>query len=263
MLKSKILKKITGEDVSKIDKILEELTNEITHELRTPLVTIKAGISAIKDNISLLISTYEMVKSQGKASINIPPKQLELLTKTLDNSDKEVHYANFYIDLLAFNFKTKHLTNLKAEKFLIKTCIESAVSSFSNYFSRYSAIIDIKTSFEDFYVIANINTLEKVFINLLMNIANNIEFFGKGHIEIKNTREYKYNRLIIKDTSIRLTDEQQKLIFKKSNPYLRKSISYGMSFSKKILENLGGNISCFSKYNDYTEYLLDFPIVQQ
>jgi hypothetical protein len=100
------IKQIVGKDFPMLEQdnnangLLESVRACMSHELRTPLAAIKTGVSGVKDFLPALIESYHMAVKNRLPVPEIQPRHLEVLTKTLDNVEKEAQFISDYVNKL-------------------------------------------------------------------------------------------------------------------------------------------------------------------
>lgn len=79
----------------------------LSHDIRTPLASIKAGASGIRDFLPFLIDAYHKANNANLLTDRIQPYQIELLTKTLGNIEISANIANEQISTFIENLNNK------------------------------------------------------------------------------------------------------------------------------------------------------------
>ena len=100
------IKQVVGKDFPLIEQsssaveLPESARASLSHELRTPMATIKTGISGVKDFLPALIAAYKIAQSRNLPIPEIQSRHLDMLTKTLNNVEKEARFVSDYINNL-------------------------------------------------------------------------------------------------------------------------------------------------------------------
>ncbi|HVV69330.1 MAG TPA: hypothetical protein VHE99_09930 [Gammaproteobacteria bacterium] len=81
------------------------------HDLKTSLVTTSAGINSVKKYLPTLIEAYKASKPNLRISQEIPERHLAILTKLLENSEKEINNLNLLADVTVAHLKNKPISN--------------------------------------------------------------------------------------------------------------------------------------------------------
>jgi len=207
----KLAENLIKEEVNKLkalDQIKNDFIDRISHELKTPLVSIMGACE-------LLTDIYQSEMSEKVMEyINIAFRGGNRLKKLVDNL---IDASRINDQKLELNKKNENLSRI------IKECINDLFASII----KRTLIINMDIE-EDVYTDVDRVKIEQVFTNLISNAIKNTP--PKGRISII-LREYKdYISISIKDTGIGLTEEEKKQIFKKFGKIER----YGKGFDVDI-----------------------------
>jgi len=77
----------------------------IAHELRTPLLSIRAGATGVANYLPTLLQTYQLARQHELPVTNIRTVHLQALEGVIDRIDNEAQYANAIIDMLLVNVR--------------------------------------------------------------------------------------------------------------------------------------------------------------
>ncbi len=220
-----------------LSEIKTDFVNNITHELKTPIATLKVAISTLKQGKSISENkTVQIIENQAS--------RLQKITeRVLDNS------FNNAIDI--------QLVKTDANKFFL------------------SLINDFKQSInnETVYFIYEFKEKKNYFINIdetylapaIVNVLDNaIKYNNKTEkiVSIKVYEKNNYLQIEIKDNGQGISDKDKKMIFDKfyrglkGNIHNVKGLGIGLFFTKKIIELHKGTISFESKVNVGTKFII-------
>lgn len=255
---------------SQRDKIhsIENFSNVIAHEIRTPLRTIASYSKVIKQNLSKLIANNVMI---AKYAENHPEILSELDAKNLSN----INYQNLHdaidtireetknsflvIDIILMQMSIKSTKTTDMSLFSIKQLIEESIHRY-NFFPQEKILLHINLA-NDFVLMGNKTLLMHVMFNLFKNALYVIKKHNKGAIYIWTSKNNKYNELHFRDTSIGIPTTSIPFIFNSFYSSKNSASGIGLAYCKQVMELLRGKISCHSEYGKYTEFTLYFPIV--
>lgn len=235
-----------------------ELIQEIAHELRTPLVTIKSGLMGVETHFAKLVDGYHAAQKAGLDIPKLSSEEVSLIKTALKNAESDAHYASSYLNLLAYNFPQTCSVTKELDIFSIKQAITNTVYNFPIKNKVQRNLLDIDFAFADFDVMAVKELVENVFANLIKYILQSIENSGRGKIVIETALQNSGNTVNFIDTGNGLRDsEKQKVfdIFASKNSYK----GLGLYFSKQIVESFGGTIECYSPSKGQTCFTVTFP----
>ncbi len=223
------IKKQELEKIKELEGIRSDLIRRISHELKTPLNSIistsdyiiKKESSKINDEILKLINI-----------INRGGKRLNVLTNNL-------------MDIFTIESNKLVLNKSKTD---ILELINNCVNDLKVLIQERQ--LSLKFAVEGKYVIViDKNRIEQVILNLLTNSIKNTPPNGLIYIDFKDCLDHV--EIIIKDTGVGFTIEEQKKIFKKFGKFERKDIDsdiitegsgLGLFISKEIIERHEGKI---------------------
>lgn len=249
-------------DDKKIVHALRILSDGIAHDMRTP-------ISAININIENL--QYELKK--------LPPNAL--INKFVDNIRFALNSCSKFIDMLTTKLHIILKEQNQYYKFTqdsIKHCINEALHEY-NFFGSEKACVqwDDKAN-QDFIYTGNNLLTKHVIFNL---IKNSLKAFKESEQDSSSDKIFinlitstdtqakargyhtdKFNYVIFKDTAIGIDNSVFENLFDKFNGN-KDSTGLGLAFCKMVMQSYGGDITCDSKFGNYTEFTLKFPILNK
>jgi len=223
-----------------------EFFTNISHELRTPLNVIYSVLqleNVYKDSLTADdILKYNKILKQNCLRL------IRLVNNIIDISRME---AGFFKPL----FKVE---NIVSE-------VENIALSITTYAENKKMNLIFDTEMEEVYFNCDANLIERIMLNLLSNAVK----YGKenGTIRVYIYKPNAHNVTIsVKDNGIGIPEEMQKKIFnrfqKVDTSLSRKNegSGIGLSLVKALVEIQGGTITCKSKPNEGSEFLVNFPI---
>ncbi|WP_235062566.1 sensor histidine kinase [Thermoanaerobacterium aotearoense] len=217
-----------------------QMTQNIAHELRTPLSTLKSHLEAIIDGVwepskERIESLYEEVVRLSNL-IN----DIELLNK--------IEIDNLKINKARFNLSE-----------LIKILLINYESIFVNKNQHLEKNIE-----DDIFVNADKDRLSEVLINLLTN-ANKYTGEG-GNIKVRLYSEGQYAVITVSDNGIGISKEDLPFIYErfyrseKSRSRDYGGSGLGLSIAKAIIKAHNGTINVESILNEGTKFTVKLPL---
>jgi len=230
------------EDQKQIEKKKDEFLSITSHELKTPLTSVKAYIQllsrSLKDHGSDKIKGYI-----DKAQLQVG-KLNELISDLLDISKIESGELK-----------------LNKREFEIKSLIECAVETIQQTLGDFT--LEIIGNEEPLMVFADENRIGQVLINYLTNALK----YSPDHKSLKITREVKGNMLTlkVKDSGIGIPAEKQKEIFTKFYRVEESSLKFqglgiGLYICAEIVKKHAGEVGVNSVINEGSEFYFSIPI---
>ena len=212
-----------------LDRIREELITRVTHELKTPLISVYSGSELLLDTYNEktsdeILEILKIINRGGK-------KLKELIDRLLDISRIESKR-------LELNKLTENLSDI------IKQCIQDMS------FLAKKRKISIKLVLpQEVHLEIDEYRITQVLINLLSNAIKNTPKKGKIYVSLSENENYV--DIIITDTGVGLTETEMNQIFKKFGKIERygknmdvdiRGSGLGLYISKEIVELHGGRI---------------------
>lgn len=235
-----IIQDITAKN--KMERIQSEFVSNVTHELKTPLTSIKGFIETLR----------------GGAV-----KDPEVAYKFLEIIDVEASRLYMLInDILQLS----QIENLQKDSNVRKNSLNSIVSEVISILSGQAGKkgVTISRNIEkNLHIIANRDRLKQMLINLIDNaIKYNVE---EGIVEVSAFKENKNILISVKDTGIGIDAKHIDRIFDrfyrvdKSRSRGMGGTGLGLSIVKHIVDLYGGNIDVKSVLGEGTEFIITLP----
>lgn len=223
-------------------KVLASIGAEITHELRTPLLSIEYNNNKLA---SILSETDH--------------KKIESTCEVISN---EIKHANTIIDMLLINLGEKKINNNSCSYHSIKKIAEAAISRYPFRSKKEKEKLILQDG-DDFYIWGSDILIVHIFFNLIKNSLNHSS--PEDSITIGFDTQNKYNRLLFSDTGQGIPANKKEYIFDDfyTSSELGAGTGIGLAFCKKVMKHLKGNIECHSVEGEFTQFILSFPLVDQ
>lgn len=227
--RSNIELQIRTQELRDTDIAKEEFTTMISHELKTPLVTISGYAEMLReDNGVLGPLNNEQIKAVEK--ISIETAKLERLISDIMDAQK--------IDLERMKFNKKEF---KVDEFL-----DEQIQIHSKLMNN-KKIHFVNTTKEKMSITSDQYRLSQVFANLIKNAVDFVPS-NDGTIEINAQSTNNQVTFYVKDNGSGISKEKQEQLFKKFyqvDTSLKRShggTGLGLVICKGIVEGLGGKI---------------------
>jgi signal transduction histidine kinase len=227
-------------ELSKMEKMRQEFISNVSHEIQSPLTSIRGFAEALRN---------DKLSSQSRLHyLNIIEAESMRLSKLSDNL---LRLASLESDTIKFEPKTYRLD--KQLRRIILTCEPQWLDK----------NINMDVFLEEIEIMADEDMMDQVFINL---INNSIKFTPEGGSVLVDL--HKKNDLIefkITDTGLGIADEDQNHIFErffkgdKSRGPLIKGNGLGLSIVKGIIDVHHGTINVQSKLGKGTIFAISLP----
>lgn len=226
----------------KLDEMRKDFVANVSHELKTPITTIK---------------TYTETLMDGDVDMETTQNFLEIIDREADRMTRLVkdllQLSNIDYDSNSFNYAEIHVNNF------LKSCL----ASLELMREEKKIIVEIKNFKNDLYIISDRDALEKIIMNIISNAYKYTENYGKLIIEILEQKDTI--KLSFKDNGIGIPYKDQRHIFErfyrveKARSRQAGGTGLGLSISRELVEAMGGSILLKSKPNIGTEIIITLP----
>lgn len=221
-----------------LEKLRKQLTEDVAHELRTPITILQSYLEAMTDGIweaspDRLQSCYEEVIRIGKLV-----GDLEKLAK-----------------LEGDNLK------LNRQRMDLYAVIEKTVSSFENDVENKKLVVTIEGP--HFEILADHDRMKQVVVNLFTNAVKYSKEGTRISFELFETKDV--GGFHIRDTGIGISEEELPYIFErfyradKSRTRSTGGSGIGLTIVKSIVEAHGGRVSVESVINEGSRFTVTLP----
>ena len=234
---------ITFHDISEIkqlETIKKDFITNVSHELKTPLTSIKG-----------FVETLEEESSEGNQ------KYLTIIKR---NTDRLIHIVN---DLLLLSSLEDKLPDMEEHQVDLKKLLETIVIFFEPMLRKKNLDFNLETEEKLPAIQGDAFKLEDMFVNLLDNA---IKYTERGGITIRLSTEDQWLRCDIKDTGIGIPGKHLDRIFERffvldpSRSKATGGTGLGLSIVKHIVLMHEGSIDVKSTINQGTTFTIHLPI---
>lgn len=236
----------------------------MAHELRTPLLGIRAGAGGLQNYLPSLLEGYELAKREG-----LPVKPMRIshyrqMQTVLDRIVSETEYSSVILDMLVANSSRSRIDSQSFEVQHIRHCIDTALERYPFTGAAQRSIIS-RDSTTDFRFIGSEILMVHVLFNLLKNALHFVEYVDGGRIRISAgpTRD-GMNRLRFLDTGPGVAPEDLGRVFDRFYSRMPggQGTGIGLAFARLVMRSFGGDILCRSELGRYCEFVMLFPRVE-
>ncbi len=221
-------------------EVKNDLINNITHELKTPIATISTVLEALK-SFNALDDKEKSEKYLSMANLQLM-KLNEMVEKILETAT--INQENLAITKLPTNIG--ELLEQVIDKF--KLIAADKTISFKNNVKKTILNLD-KFHFE----------------NAIGNIIDNAIKYGGGEISVELTSEKNKLHILIKDNGKGIPKNEKETIFKQfyriptGNTHNVKGFGIGLFYTKSIIEKHGGTMQVVYDKNNNTIFKITLP----
>lgn len=243
---------------ARIDAIIAA-TNNIAHELRTPLASVRIATQAVDRFLPLLAESH---RKAVQAQLDVPElreSQLGRLGKAMDTIGREVEHANTVIDMLLV--AARPIGALQLEPVSAHECVQEALERYPFGSQHERSRVSLGVS-DDFQFNGSRLLLVHVLFNLIKNSLFHTGRAGKGSIVLSVHADEGGQRVVCHDTGPGIPPDVLPHIFERfysSATDYSTGLGVGLSFVRMALERMGASIICRSTFGEFTEFTIVFP----
>ena len=230
------------------------------HELRTPLLGIRAGAAGLDKYLPTLIEAYRLALQHELPVAAVRTAHLDALKSVLDNIDAEARHSNAIIDMLLVNARATGAVEQEMVVCSMSRCVEIALQRYP-FSEDERALVSLRPG-ADFEFRGAELLMVHVLFNLIKNALRHIGKAGKGDILIRVETARDSNRLIVHDTGGGIPADTLPHIFRRFYTSAGDSVlgtGIGLAFCRDVMGSFGGTIECSSVYGEFSEFVLTFP----
>ncbi len=228
----------------KLLTIKNDFISNITHELKTPVSTVKVALEALLDfNLR-----------------NDPQRTKEYLEMAHSEIDRLDLLVNQVLDNSALEDSTSFISTENVD---LVSLVKEVTKSMQSRFDKTKTIVHFNSSEEEIIVKADKLHLHGVIVNLLDNSLKYTEHNPEITIEIG--QDHKETILTVSDNGIGIPDEYIKRVFDKffrvpkGDSHNVKGYGLGLNYAALVMEHHQGKISVESNESGGCNFMLTFP----
>ncbi|MES2625322.1 MAG: GAF domain-containing sensor histidine kinase [Pseudomonadota bacterium] len=255
---AKVLHKTVMDHAEKM-QVMQSLSANIAHEMRTPLSGIRASISGLEEYLPQLLDSHEYcVQNVANKFPIIRDNHLNTLQGTPRRIKLMIDQANTVIDMLLMNLRDNSLDRRQLNPCSAAEIVDQAVD---RYPFKRGEREKLHLHTEDDFIFLGVESLViYILFNLLKNAFYSIQSAQKGELSIKLQRGESYNKLIFRDTGLGIDPSIIDKIFDGFFTTKSDGTGAGLAFCKRTVLSFDGKIECHSILGEYTEFVISLPV---
>lgn len=233
-----------AKELGGIDQMRKDFVANVSHDLRSPLTSIKGFLGAFMDGT--------IPKEQYRKYFAIMKNETERLMKLVN-------------DLLDMARLEAGQMELNCVPYNLSEQVRLVIAKMEPVFSGHQIEIEVLGEEEDVYVLADPHRIDQVLINLLQNAVH----FSKKQSRVKVIIERKDNQanISIRDHGLGISENDMKYIwerfYKKEKARSNKGgTGIGLSIVKHIIDLHQASIYVESTVNEGTSFTFTLPLAE-
>lgn len=234
-----INKELDNKEIEAWIKLIRVLTHEIMNSI-TPITSLSETIMEYYSDKNTKINEKTIKNTiKGLSVINERGKGL-------------INFVNSYRKL------TK-IPNPIIREINVNKLINNTILLLKNDLQLNNIELNINIDPKDLHIEADESQIEQVLINIVANSIHALKQTVQPKIKIVATKTEEHNcQIAIMDNGNGITPELLEQIFVPFFSTKEQGSGIGLSLSKQIMKNHGGNIKAYSKPNELTKFVLEF-----
>jgi signal transduction histidine kinase len=244
-------------------RTIKSISGDMAHELRTPLRTIVSNANGLKQYLPGFFALYEKAKAVGWDVSFLSSSKYGVLKHSLDDIELEAQGAFTIINMMmvAAGMAKVQIEQDPVTDCSMTKCIENALQRYPFDLGEKELVHwpSIENTIDDFKFVSKELLIVHVMFNLLKNSFYHIKKARKGEIYIWLGTDKKHNILYFRDTGSGIADKNLPHIFDQFYSNTLHGTGIGLAFCKRVMQGLNGDIKCFSREGEFTEFRLIFP----
>lgn len=239
------------QDLNDINEELKNFTYIVSHDLRSPLVSIVGFSSEIRDDIALLQHKDSDFDSEVKQIVdNNIPESLAFIDKAAEKMERLIN------SILALSRIGRR--DLVFEKVDTQSVVENNLKAIAFQLENVNVIMH-----ELPVITSDLSAIEQIFGNLIGNAAKYLEPTRKGEIEIWAEQIQDGWEFYVKDNGkgIATNDIPHVFdLFKRVGNNDVQGEGMGLTYVQSLIRRLNGRIECQSVLGEETTFRFSLPI---
>ncbi len=232
----------------KLTEMKNDFINNMTHELKTPISSISLAAQMLSDE-----------------AVRKSPAMMQQISNVINDETKRLRFQVEKVLLMSMFDRQK--VSLKLKEIDANTAINNIVNTFKLKVEKYGGRINARLDAED----AIVSVDEMHFTNVIFNLLDNAVKYRREDVPLEltvSTRDLNGERLqiIVADNGIGIRRDDLKKIFDKfyrvstGNRHDVKGFGLGLAYVKKMVCDLGGEITAESELGTGTKFKIILPL---
>lgn len=236
------------EALRRSEKLKSSLLDAVTHDLRTPLTSIKASVTTLLED-----KHEQLLDEEG---------QVEFLEIINEETDRLNEFIEGMVGIAKIEAKTLHLRkNWNA----VEEIVNNALNRARNQLNSHQILLDIENDLPTIFVDAN--SLSEVVYTLLDNAAKYSSKDAKIKITARRVENGKIE-IVVEDEGKGIAEEIREKVFEKffrANPSdihnTESGLGLGLAIARGIIESQNGRIWVENGHDGFvTRFVFQIPI---
>ena len=239
------------QDLRDINEELKTFTYIVSHDLRSPLVSIVGFSSEVKDDIAVIQQADLALPEQVKQIVDdIIPESLTYIDKAAEKMEGLIN------SILALSRIGRR--DLTFEQIDIAKVVENNLKAIAYQLDK----VDVRVT-ELPTIVSDASAMEQIFGNLIGNAAKFLEAERQSTIEIGAVKHTDYWEFYVRDNGKGIAESDVPHVFdlfKRFGSHNIQGDGMGLSYVQTLIRRLGGRVQCQSVLGQGSVFTFSLPI---
>jgi len=205
----------------------------VSHEIKNPLAIIRAAAERLQKN---------------------GPEEASFI---IEETDRLNNIVTGYLDF-ALGKRTIKKSTVELSRFLT-----DIARRFAPRLTKDGINLTVDNIDNDIFVHTDPVALRQVIINLILNGAEAVKGKEKAVVKMKCIKKNNMIKIAVTDNGPGIPEKQLKSIFEPFYTTKTTGSGLGLYHSRRLVEQMGGRISAFSKESEKTEFAITLPVTDR
>lgn len=232
----------------KLTEMKNDFINNMTHEFKTPISSISLAAQMLNDD-----------------TVRKSPAMMQQISNVINDETKRLRFQVEKVLLMSMFDRQK--VSFKLREIDANSAIYNIVNTFKLKVEKYGGRIVAHLDAED----AIVNVDEMHFTNVIFNLLDNAVKYRRDDVPLQLTIETRdlgedHLQITIADNGIGIRRDDLKKIFEKfyrvstGNRHDVKGFGLGLAYVRKMITDLGGEITAESEFGSGTKFKIILPL---
>ena len=224
----------------------------MAHELRTPLASIRAATLGMGKVYEELTRGYQLAVDQGLIDKPLTPRHRAALQHAFQRVRRDAEQAGAMVEMLLANAGIENRVDLDLDACSLTEMVEQTVSNYP-FKSNEQGLVRV-CSAKDVQCMGSPTLMTYVLYNLIRNALYAVAEKGEGEV-VLSVDQQDAPTVVVRDTGVGIAEHVRPRIFDEFFTTKRSGSGngIGLSFCKRAVERMGGEIEIDSKPGVFTE----------
>ncbi|TFZ00921.1 response regulator [Ramlibacter henchirensis] len=236
-------------ELQRMRRVYSGLAGSVAHEMRSPLAQVRHAL----DNIA-----GALTQSQSASGTRLAPEQLRVVLATVQQGRDAVSRGLQAIDLTLQQLQPAPLEPGRVQPVRALACVQQAVQAYAYQDEGQRARVLVEDR-GDFVFRGDPTALELVLFNLLKNALYYVPLHPVMAVTITVAAD-PTPRIVVRDTGPGIAPALLPRLFDEFETAGKaEGTGLGLTFCRRAMRAMGGEIGCRTELGSFTEFTLTFP----